>query len=156
MGCLRIIFPFLGEGNDEMNVVTFSLKNLKRRKMRTSLAILGIALGVMLITSLLFIMDGLESSITGSLELLSGNLIIQEKGSVDQTLSIVNVSLIENPRNNTDIKVISPEIYVARTLPGSVGQRFITLIGVTDSYSEIVSPTYIKFGTFFHETDVVR
>jgi len=153
MGCLRIIFPFLGEGNDEMNVVTFSLKNLKRRKMRTSLAILGIALGVMLITSLLFIMDGLESSITGSLELLSGNLIIQEKGSVDQTLSIVNVSLIENPRNNTDIKVISPEIYVARTLPGSVGQRFITLIGVTDSYSEIVSPTYIKFGTFFHETD---
>jgi putative ABC transport system permease protein len=153
MGCLRSISPFLGEGNDEMNVVTFSLKNLKRRKMRTSLAILGIALGVMLITSLLFIMDGLESSITGSLELLSGNLIIQEKGSVDQTLSIVNASLIENLRNNTDIKVISPEIYVPRTLPGGAGPRFITLIGVTDSYSEIVSPTYIKFGTFFNETD---
>ncbi len=136
-----------------MNVVTFSLKNLKRRKMRTSLAILGIALGVMLITSLLFIMDGLESSITGSLELLSGNLIIQEEGSIDQTLSIVNASLIENLRNNTDIEVISPEIYVARTLPGGVGPRFITLIGVTDSYSEIVSPGYIKFGTFFNETD---
>jgi len=136
-----------------MNVVTFSLKNLKRRKMRTSLAILGIALGVMLITSLLFIMDGLESSITGSLELLSGNLIIQEKGSFDQTLSIVNVSLIKNLRNNTDIKVISPEIYVARTLPGGAVPRFVTLIGVTDSYSEIVSSTYIKFGTFFNETD---
>ncbi len=144
---------FLGESSDEMNVVTFSLKNLKRRKMRTSLAILGIALGVMLITSLLFIMDGLESSITGSLELLSGNLIIQEEGSIDQTLSIVNASLIENLRNNTDIEVISPEIYVARTLPGGVGPRFITLIGVTDSYSEIVSPGYIKFGTFFNETD---
>jgi hypothetical protein len=65
MGCPRIISPFLGEGNDEMNVVTFSLKNLKRRKMRTTLAILGIALGVVLITSLPFIMDGLESSITG-------------------------------------------------------------------------------------------
>lgn len=153
MGFLRVTSSFLGEGNGEMNVVTFSLKNLKRRKMRTSLAILGIALGVMLITSLLFIMDGLESSITGSLELLSGNLIIQEEGSIDQTLSIVNASLIENLRNNTDIEVISPEIYVARTLPGSVGQRFITLIGVTDSYSEIVSPTYIKFGTFFNETD---
>jgi putative ABC transport system permease protein len=153
MGCLRVTSSFLGEGNDEMNVVTFSLKNLKRRKMRTSLAILGIALGVMLITSLLFIMDGLESSITGSLELLSGNLIIQEEGSIDQTLSIVNASLIENLRNNTDIEVISPEIYVARTLPGGAGQRLITLIGVTDSYSEIVSPTYIKFGTFFNETD---
>jgi len=153
MGCLRIVSSFLGEGGGEMNVVTFSLKNLKRRKMRTTLAILGIALGVMLITSLLFIMDGLESSITGSLELLSGNLIIQEKGSVDQTLSIVNTSLIENLRSNKDIEVISPEIYVARTLSGGVGQRVITLIGVTDSYSEIVSPTYIKFGTFFNETD---
>lgn len=66
-----------------MNVVTFSLKNLKRRKMRTSLAILGITLGVMLITSLLFIMDGLESSITGSIELLSGNLIIQKEGAIE-------------------------------------------------------------------------
>ena len=156
MGCLRIVSFFLGEGDDEMNVVTFSLKNLKRRKMRTSLAILGIALGVMLITSLLFIMDGLESSITGSLELLSGNLIIQEKGSVDQTLSIVNVSLIENLSNNTDIEVISPEIYVPRTLMGGAGPRFVTLIGVTDSYSEIVSSTYIKFGTFFNETDSGR
>jgi len=136
-----------------MNVVTFSLKNLKRRKMRTSLAILGIALGVMLITSLLFIMDGLESSITGSLGLLSGNLIIQEKESVDQTLSIVNTSLIEDLRSNEDIKVISPEIYVARNLPGGAGLRFVTLIGVTDSYREIVSPAYIKIGTFFNETD---
>jgi putative ABC transport system permease protein len=131
-----------------MNVLTFSLKNLKRRKMRTSLAMLGIALGVMLITSLLFIMDGLESSITGSLELLSGNLIIQEEGAPDQTVSIVNASLIEDLQNNTNIKVVSPEIYVARNEP-----RFITIIGVTDSYREIVSPGYIKIGTFFNATD---
>ncbi|NIW10772.1 MAG: FtsX-like permease family protein [Gammaproteobacteria bacterium] len=121
--------------------------------MRTSLAILGIALGVMLITSLLFIMDGLESSIADSLELLSGNLIIQEEGAIDQTLSIVNASLIEDLRSNEDIKVISPEIYVARNLPGGAGPRFITLIGVTDSYREIVSPGYIKIGTFFNATD---
>lgn len=152
MGCLRIVSPFLGEGSDEMNVVTFSLKNLKRRKMRTSLAILGITLGVMLITSLLFIMDGLESSITGSIELLSGNLIIQKEGAIDQTASIVNTSLIENLQSNKDIKVISPEIYVARTPPGEAG-LFVTLIGVTNSYSEIVSPGYIKIGTFFNATD---
>lgn len=152
MGCLRIVSPFLGEGSDEMNVVTFSLKNLKRRKMRTSLAILGITLGVMLITSLLFIMDGLESSITGSIELLSGNLIIQKEGAIDQTASIVNTSLIENLQSNKDIKVISPEIYVARTPPGGAG-LFVTLIGVTNSYSEIVSPGYIKIGTFFNATD---
>jgi len=136
-----------------MNVATYSLKNLKRRKMRTFLAILGIALGVMLITSLLTVMDGLESSIAESLGLLSGNLIIQEEGAVDQTLSIVNSSLIESLRINEDIKAISPEIYVARTLKGGVGPRFITLIGATDSYREIVSPGYIKIGSYFNETD---
>lgn len=136
-----------------MNVVTYSLKNLKRRKMRAILAILGITLGVMLITSLLTVMDGLENSIAESLRLLSGNLIIQEKGSIDQTLSIVNTSLIETLRGNNDIKAISPEIYVARNLEGGAGSIFVTLIGVMDSYSEIVSPGYIKIGTFFSETD---
>jgi len=101
-----------------MNIATNSLKNLKRRKMRTILAILGITLGVMLITSLLTVMDGLQSSIAESLRLLSGNLIIQEKGAIDQTLSIVNTSLIETLQSNKDVEVISPEIYVARTLKG--------------------------------------
>lgn len=135
-----------------MNIVTYSLKNLKRRKMRTALAILGIALGVMLITSLLTVMDGLESSIADSLGLLSGNLIIQEKGAVDQVFSIVDTSLIETLRSNEDIEVISPEIYVARASQGG-GPRLITLIGVTDSYAEIVSPEYIKIGSFFNGTD---
>jgi len=140
-----------------MNIVTFSLKNLRRRKMRSALAILGIVLGVMLITSLLTIMDGLESSITESLELLSGNLIIQKNGTIDQAFSIVNLSLVENLSSNPDIEAISPEIYVTRMLPdgggGGFGGRFINLIGVTDSYREIVSPEYIKTGTYFSESD---
>ncbi len=139
-----------------MNIVTFSLKNLKRRKMRTGLAILGIILGVMLITSLLTIMDGLESSITESLELLSGNLIIQEENSPDQAFSIVNLSLVENLSSNPDIKVISPEIYVFKTLQGGgggFGGGFINFIGITESYREIVSPSYIKTGTYFNESD---
>lgn len=60
--------------------------------------------------------------------------------------------MIENLQSNKDIKVISPEIYVARTPPGGAG-LFVTLIGVTNSYSEIVSPGYIKIGTFFNATD---
>jgi len=148
---------FVGSaGRDWVNIISFSLKNLKRRKMRTGLAILGITLGVMLITSLLTIMDGLESSITNSLGLLSGNLIIQRNGTIDQAFSIVNLSLVENLSGNPDIKAISPEIYVVRTLPGDgggVGGRFINLIGITDSYREMVSSGYIKTGTYFNGSD---
>ncbi len=136
-----------------MNVWTYGLKNLKRRKLRTALAVLGIGLGVMLITSLLTVMDGLEGSITESLRLLSGNLIIQEEGAIDQVFSIVNASLIEALRLNEYVQAVSPEIYVAKNLQLGVGPRFITLIGVTDAYREIVSPGYIKTGSYFNETE---
>ncbi len=142
--------PVRGE---TMNIGTYSLKNLKRRKLRTMLAVLGIGLGVMLITSLLTVMDGLEGSITESLRLLSGNLIIQQEGAVDQILSIVNTSLVDELKSNEDILAVSPEIYAARTLEGGIGPRFITLIGVTDAYREMVSPEYIKEGIYFNETD---
>lgn len=145
---------FVGSaGRDEVNVISFSLKNLKRRKMRTGLAVLGITLGVMLITSLLIIMDGLEGSITESLGLLSGNLIIQKKGAVDQSASIVNLSLVDHLSENEDIKAISPEIYVPRAIRVGGSFRFITLIGVTDSYREMVSQRYVRIGTYFNESD---
>ena len=91
------------------------------------------------------VMDGLEGSITDSLRLLSGNLIIQEKGAIDQVLSIVNASLVDALENNENILAVSPEIYVARNLKRARG--------VTDSYREIVSPGYIKIGSYFNETD---
>jgi len=148
------LLVFVGSaGRDEVNIISFSLKNLKRRKMRTGLAVLGITLGVMLITSLLTIMDGLEDSITESLGLLSGNLIIQKKGAVDQSASIVNMSLINYLSENKDIKAISPEIYVSRAIRDGGSFRFITLIGVTDSYREMVSQRYVKIGTYFNESD---
>jgi len=136
-----------------LNIVSFSLRNLGRRKMRTGLAVLGIALGVMLITSLLAVMDGLESSVTESLGLLSGNLIIQQRGAVDQALSTVNVSLVDYLSGDPDVEVVSPEIYVPRSLPGGGMPRFINLIGITNSYRQIVPPGYMKAGTSFDESD---
>lgn len=97
------------------------------------------------------VMDGLEGSITDSLNLLSGNLIIQEEGAIDQALSIVNTSLIDDLQQLPDIQVISPEIYVPRNLEGPEGRKFVNLIGITPSYREIVSESYIKEGAFFNE-----
>jgi putative ABC transport system permease protein len=134
-----------------MRVITFSLRNLARKKSRTLLAILGITLGVMLITSLLMVMDGLEGSITESLSLLGGNLIIQEKGAIDQVFSIVNISLINDLQRLPDIQAISPEIYAPRNIEGAEGRKFVTLIGITPSYREIVSASYVKQGAFFNE-----
>ncbi len=136
-----------------MNTFTFGVRNLKRRKGRAALAVLGIAVGVMLITSLLLIMDGLETSISDSVELLSGNLIIQKEGSVDFSFSIVNMSLVDNLKVNEDIKAVSPEIYVAQRLSEGGLMGFVSIIGVTESYKEMISPSYVKKGRIFQETE---
>ncbi len=136
-----------------MNTFTFGIKNMGRRKGRASLAILGIAVGVMLITSLLFIMDGLESGIAESVELLSGNLIVQKKGAVDLPFSIVNLSLVDPLKANKDVRAVSPEIYVVQRIDEGGLLGFVSAIGVTESYREMVSPAYIKEGEVFHEND---
>jgi len=139
-----------------LNIVSFSISNLTRRKGRTSLAIMGIAVGVMLISSLLLIMDGLETSISDSVDILSGNLIVQKEGSIDLTSSIVNMSLVDTLRKNPDIKAVSPEIHVAKRLDegGLIG--FVVLIGITESYGELVSPSYIKYGKIFSENETEK
>lgn len=98
-------------------------------------------------------MDGLETSIAQSVELLSGNLIVQKKGSVDLPFSIVNVSLIDLLEANEDIKAVSPEIYVAKRIGEGGILGFVSIIGITEAYGEIVSPGYIKMGEAFQEGD---
>lgn len=129
------------------------MSNLRRRKGRTTLAVMGIAVGVMLITSLLLIMDGLENSISESVEIISGNLIVQKEGSIDLTSSIVNISLVNTLKNNRDIKAVSPEIHVAKRLDKAGLLGFVVLIGITESYGELVSEEYIKYGKIFNENE---
>ncbi len=129
-----------------MNILSFSFNNLKRRKLRTALVIVGIMMGVMLVTSLLVIMDGLERQISESMGLLSGNIIVQREGVVDQVTSIIDASLVEDIEATGYAKAVSPEIYLIRNLRHGGLFNFVNLIGVTETYSEIVSPDYLKMG----------
>jgi putative ABC transport system permease protein len=117
---------------------------------------MGIAVGVMLISSLLLIMDGLETSISDSVEILSGNLIVQKEGSIDLTASIVNISLVDTLKKNPDIKAISPEIHVGKRLDDAGLIGFLVLIGITESYDELVSQSYIKYGKIFNENETEK
>lgn len=132
-----------------MNLVSFSFSNLKRRKVRTALVILGITIGVMLVTSLLTILDGFEAGVSQSIELLSGNVIIQKEGSIDQALSIIDASIADAIAETGYAKAVSPEIYVVRQIGPTGTFSITTLIGITEAYSEIVSPEFITRGEAF-------
>jgi ABC-type antimicrobial peptide transport system permease subunit len=126
-----------------MNLLSFSFNNLKRRKLRTALVIVSIMIGVMLVTSLLIIMDGLERQITQSIGLLSGNAIVFRKGVVDQTMSIIDASLVEDIDSTGYARAVSPEIHLIRDLKNGGLFNFVNFIGITEMYAEVVSLKYI-------------
>ncbi len=132
-----------------MNMLSYSFNNLKRRKLRTALVMVGIMMGVMLVCSLLFIMDGLERQMTQSMGLLSGNIIIFRKGVVDQSMSIIDASLVEEIEVTGYVRAVSPEIHLVRNLENGGLFNFVNFIGITETYGEVVSLHYITKGEPF-------
>ncbi len=62
--------------------IKLSFKNIKERKSRVALTLIGIAIGIMAIVSLMSIGDGMQAAVTNELSSLSDTIIITT-GSVD-------------------------------------------------------------------------
>lgn len=75
-----------------MRFTTFLVKNLLRRKMRTSLAIVGVAIAVGAAIALLGITDGFEKSMVQSLEMRGTDIIVTASNVLDQLSSDLNQS----------------------------------------------------------------
>lgn len=142
----------------------FSLKNLRKNKARTGLAILAVLLGVLLITTLLVLTDSLVSTVDDSLEILSGTVIVQEANSVDPTQSLINESAIDEliAENNTGgaleglIDSYAKEIwYFERNNNSEFG--FSQAIGVIPSQERktvgVLNESNIVFGRTLNDED---
>ena len=84
------------------------LRNLLRRKVRTGLTVLGIAIGVAAIIALGALADGLE---TGYLSVLTGSkadLILSQPNSFDVAYSSVDEALGEQLSNAPEVADVSP------------------------------------------------
>ncbi len=70
-------------------VFGMTLKGVFRRKMRSGLTILGIAIGIMLVTALLMVSSGLEAQFKRVVEEGGGDFVVIEKNAPDLMLSRV-------------------------------------------------------------------
>lgn len=59
----------------------YTIKNITRQKSRTFLTILGIVIGITMITALGAVSEGITQFISGSLELAAGKIMVMQKGS---------------------------------------------------------------------------
>ncbi|HLC37043.1 MAG TPA: ABC transporter permease [archaeon] len=91
-------------------MIKLSFYNLLRRKTRTALSLIGIVIGVTAIMSLVSVVDGLQSEFDTAVSSIQA-VLVQEKGSIDQTISFIDADLENDLKNIKNVRVVVPEVW---------------------------------------------
>ena len=142
-----------------------SLGTLTLNKTRTTLAILGIVIGIGSVIALMSLGQATQTSIQNQIQSLGSNLLTIQPGASRSssgvrsaqgsrtTLTLADAEAITTSTEITNIDKVSPE-YSSRTqIITSQGNSNTQVIGVTPTYSE-VHKISISDGVFITESDV--
>ncbi|MBN2377496.1 MAG: ABC transporter permease [Sedimentisphaerales bacterium] len=144
-----------------MNVVTIACKNLKRKKIRSTLTIGGVAIAVAVLVSLLGFDRGYQQSLTGNIDKMGYQLLVTAKGCPYEAatmmlkggggLRYMEQDIYEKIQNDARIDKITPQLvstaYDPDRLEGQGG--FAMYMGITDSYLELKPWSKFKSGQWF-------
>ena len=105
-----------------------SLKNLRRRKVRTGLTVLGVAVGVAIVVALVSVSTAMQSQFD---QLFSGgdaHLVLTRKGAADPFISYLPDKLLDELRAGDDVVAVHPFLFGATQIPR---QSFFFSFGVS-------------------------
>jgi len=92
-------------------MIKMAFLNLFRRKSRTFLSVLGIAIGVAAIIGLVSVVDGVSAEYTDIMTGMQG-IMIMEKDALDQTLSKMDSDLDRKISSVQGVKTVLPEVWL--------------------------------------------
>ena len=137
-----------------------SIKNIKERKSRVALTLIGIAIGIMAIVSLMSIGDGMQSAVTSELSSLSDTIIVTT-GSIDVNAMGGGFSGgngeyftqrdIDDVNRIPGLKSVNPILFGYANLEFNGEYKMISLLGMEpESMSEIFGIDFLglEYGDF--------
>jgi putative ABC transport system permease protein len=149
-----------------MNIITISLKNLKRKKIRSVLTIGGVALAVAVLVSLLGFDNGYQKSLTDNIDKMGYQLLVTAKGCPYEAatmmlkggggLRYMEQKVYDNIRTDARVDKISPQLVATAFDPElQKGQGGYTLyMGINDDYLKLKPWAKFKSGKWFSGSDV--
>jgi putative ABC transport system permease protein len=147
-----------------IEIITESFVTLTINKMRTSLAVLGIIIGIGSVIALVSLGQSTQKTIQDQIQSLGSNLLTVSPGAISQggvrsglggamSLTLEDAQAIANAPEITTVKAVSPEI-IQRSQVITAGSNTNTqIVGVTPSYSE-VHKIDMASGNFISQRDV--
>ena len=141
-----------------------ALRALSVNKLRSSLTMLGIIIGVGAVITLLSVGQGVQNLVTGQLQSIGTNLLFVVPGNMSdsqmqarsgsfQQMTLADAIAIGDPANAPDVIAVAPELMSSAEV--SYGKKTVRVntSGVTPIY-ETVRNFPVTDGRFISETDI--
>jgi putative ABC transport system permease protein len=141
-----------------------ALRALSVNKLRSSLTMLGIIIGVGAVITLLSVGQGVQNLVTGQLQSIGTNLLFVVPGNMSdsqmqarsgsfQQMTLADAIAIGDPANAPDVVAVAPELMSSAEV--SYGKKTVRVntSGITPVY-ETVRNFPVTDGRFISETDI--
>ena len=146
--------------------IRLALRALAANKLRSSLTMLGIIIGVGAVITLLSVGQGVQTLITSQLQSVGTNLLFVVPGNIGaggqaqisaaarSSLSMADADAIADPFNAPSVARVAPELISSATVSFGKKDLRLSVSGVTPAY-EAVRNSPVVAGNFISETDLV-
>lgn len=136
---------------------------LNANKMRSSLTMLGIIIGVAAVIALLSIGEGVQKTVTDQIQSAGANLLFIVPGEMTQSggfeyrasLTYEDAEAIADPRNVPDAAFVAPMMSAGAQVTSGGEEMGATVAGVVSEY-EVVRNLEVAYGRFLSSEDMDR
>ena len=124
-----------------------ALESLTSNKMRSSLTVLGIVIGVAAVIAMLAIGRGAQASINGQIQGIGTNLVFifpgnnREQIRNPKPLTLDDANALLDPINAPDVQAVSPVAQSNFTVSSGSQSERTTVSGVTPGYASVANET---------------
>jgi len=147
-----------------IETVKTSFRAIAANKMRSSLTVLGIIIGVAAVISLMSIGRGSQSAITANIESLGTNLLFVRSGATNTqgvrgaqgsltTLTLEDAEALADSSLAPAVKAVAPQVQTFAQIVMGKQNTYTQVLGVTPEY-ESVRNFPVAQGRFISDTDV--
>lgn len=136
-----------------------ALESLSSNKVRSSLTILGIVIGVAAVIAMVSIGRGAESTITGSIEGIGTNLLFVFRGGSEEVrnpkpITLGDAEAIADPFQAPSVVGVAPVLTGSARLTAAGENASTTISGVTPDYA-LVRNYQLSEGEFINEAHIL-
>ena len=144
--------------------INLAFKNIKERKTRVFLTLLGIAIGIMAIVSLMSIGEGMQQAVVGELSSLSDTVIVTTGdisvssmgGGFSESNNYFNQRDIESIMRINGIKSVDPVLFSSGIVEYNGELQYVSLLGLDpERMGEVFGIEFLglETGEFMNEGD---